>query len=314
MPPTDRLKNTDHPGSKPLVSIITVNYNNVTVTCDMLASLQAIPYPALEIFVVDNGSAESPDAITEKFPGVHLLKSPQNLGFAGANNLAIRQAAGEFLFFLNNDTIVPPGAIEPLVEALQSNHRLAAVSPKILYFDHPEILQFAGYTEMNPYTIRCHSIGHKETDHGQYDDVRLSPYLHGAAMMVRAKAVVQVGLMAEIFFLYYEELDWCHRFRQAGYELAVVPQSRIYHKESLTTGKDSPLRVYYINRNRMLFTKRNFAGRQRMIATLYQYLIAFPKNITSYLAKGKFEHVRSIVRAWLWNVQNRNNPTLYVNG
>ncbi len=298
----------------PLVSIISVNYNNVAVTCDMLASLQSTGYPALEVIVVDNGSSESPEAIAERYPSVQLVTSPQNLGFAGANNLGIRHAHGELLFFLNNDTIVPAGAIEPLVTALQSNPHLAAVSPKILYHDHPDLLQFAGYTEMNPYTVRCHSIGYKEQDRGQYDQLRSSPYLHGAAMMVRREALARVGLMAEMYFLYYEELDWCHRFRQAGYALAVVPQAKIYHKESVTTGKDSPLRQYYISRNRMLFMKRNFSGRQRLIATLYQHLIAFPKNILSYLIKGKIEHVRSIVRAWHWHVINRNNPAVYHNG
>jgi GT2 family glycosyltransferase len=314
MPSTDLTKKTVSNSAQPLVSVITVNFNNVAVTCDMLASLMATPYPAMEILVVDNGSAESPDAIARQFPDVHLLKSPTNLGFAGANNLAIRQAGGEFLFFLNNDTIVPPGAIEPLVAALQTNPHLAAVSPKIFYHDHPDLLQFAGYTDINPYTMRCHSIGYKEQDRGQHDQVRLSPYLHGAAMMVRRDALARVGLMAEMYFLYYEELDWCHRFRQAGYSLAIVPQSRIYHKESVTTGKDSPLRVYYISRNRMLFMKRNFTGRHKFIATWYQYLIAFPKNIISYLVKGQPQHARAVLRAWRWNVQNRNNPALYVNG
>jgi GT2 family glycosyltransferase len=112
--------------SLPLVSLISINYNQAQVTCDMVASLRRVTYPHLEIIVVDNASpSDNPDIIKERFPEVKLIKSDQNLGFAGGNNLGIAQAKGEYLLFLNNDTEVEPDFLEPLVRQPQSRYRLA---------------------------------------------------------------------------------------------------------------------------------------------------------------------------------------------
>ncbi len=118
--------------AQPLVSIITINYNESAVTLELLASLRCLTYPAVEVIVVDNASPnDQPGRIKEAYPEVHLIKSPENLGFAGGNNLGIEAAKGAFLFFLNNDTEVPPGVLEPLVETLQRQPEVGIVSPKI---------------------------------------------------------------------------------------------------------------------------------------------------------------------------------------
>ncbi|KAA6306040.1 N-acetylglucosaminyl-diphospho-decaprenol L-rhamnosyltransferase, partial [termite gut metagenome] len=208
-------------------------------TCDMLESLYASGYSELEVFVVDNASHDNkPEIIKEKYPQVIFIQSDKNLGFAGGNNLAVRKAQGEYLYLLNNDTVVPPNHIHHLVNVLQ-NQAADVVCPKIKLFDNPDIIMFAGYTELTPYTLRNSITGFGERDNGQYDRQSESAYAHGAAMMLKRKVIEQVGLMNEQYFLYYEELDWSVRIRKAGYRIYYTPVTHILHKESLATGRNS---------------------------------------------------------------------------
>ena len=119
--------------------------------------------------------------------------------------------------------------------------------------------------------MRNRSIGFGEDDNGQYDVPHPTPYAHGAAMMVKREAIEHAGMMPECFFLYYEELDWSMMLRRAGYDIWYEPAVTIFHKESQSTGQNSPLRTYYITRNRLLFTRRNASFPFRYLT--YCYLI-----------------------------------------
>jgi len=203
-----------------LVSIITVNYNQTDITCQLLESLRKITYRNIEIFVVDNASPNNEaDDIKKRYPEINLIKSSQNLGFAGGNNLAIREAKGDYFLLINNDNEVEPGFLEPLVLKFETNSKIGAVSPKIKYFFHPELIQYAGFEPMNPITIRQHAIGFQEVDNGQYENDILTDFAFGAAMLVSRRVIIEVGLMADIFFLYYEEMDWMARIRRADFEI-----------------------------------------------------------------------------------------------
>ena len=245
----------------PLVTIITVNYNQTGVTCELLESLRHISYPNIEVIVVDNASPdEDPSEMKTRFPEISLIISKKNLGFAGGNNLGILQAKGEYLLFINNDTEVPVDFLEPMIIRLLENPELGMISPKIRFHHSPSIIQFAGYTPLNPYTLRQELIGYRQEDKGQHDESIETFSIHGAAMMVPMKVVKQVGLMADIYFLYYEEHDWAFRIKREGYKVFYEAGSLVYHKESISTGKESPLKIYYISRNRILFARRNYSG------------------------------------------------------
>ena len=291
--------------SRKKVTIVTVNYNHSGATCEMLESLYACGYPELEVFVVDNASpSDHPEIIKEKFPSVKFIQSKVNLGFAGGNNLALRQSTGEYIYLINNDTIIPPGNIERLVEALDSDPSIGVVSPKIKFHSSPQIIQFAGYTDMSKYTFRNKCIGYGEQDNGQHDVMQDTAFAHGAAMMLKREVIDRIGIMNEEYFLYYEELDWCARIRKAGYRIVYVPDTHILHKESLSTGKSSPLQTYYLNRNRTLFIRRNMSGSRKVIGVLYQMCIVFPKNTIVFGLTGQFDKVRAMFRAWSWNLKN----------
>lgn len=287
----------------PKVSVITINYNESQVTKEMLRSLRNCGYGNLEVIVVDNASPnDNPDSIKESFPEIHLIKSSENLGFAGGNNLGVRAASGAYLFFVNNDTIVPKGCIEPLVAILENDSSIGMVSPKIKFHWNPELIQYAGYTPMNQWTIRNSSIGYHEKDDGTYDKEGVTESIHGAAMMVPKRVIDKVGTMTEIYFLYYEEHDWAEIIKRAGYKVYYQPKSHILHKESLSTGKFSPLKTYYIARNRIVFARRNFKPLQLFVSMLFQVFVSIPKNTLTFLIKQQFKHLRAFWRAIFWNL------------
>ncbi|MEZ4957596.1 MAG: glycosyltransferase family 2 protein [Saprospiraceae bacterium] len=282
--------------NNPLVSIITVNFRQSAVTCDLLRSLRKISYPNTEVIVVDNGSQfdATPD-FKKELPEVKVLISEENLGFAGGNNLGIQASKGEFLFFINNDTEVEDGLIENLLKRFDSP-AIGAVSPKICYFDSPDIIQYAGFSDINPLTGRNKTIGKGEADHGQYDTARPVPFAHGAAMMVRSAVVEKVGEMPENYFLYYEEIDWCMQIRRAGFEIWYEPAVRILHKESLTTGKESPLKMYFLTRNRITFMIRNYQGYKLAAFLVFFYLISLPKNLVLLLLGKEYSLLKTFIK------------------
>ena len=282
------------------ISIITVNYNGMNDTCHMIDSLmQHLSKVWYEIIIVDNASLK--DEITEiqaKYKNIHCIKSDSNLGFAGGNNLGIMQANGKYVLLLNNDTYIIDDSLLSLAEFLDSNTTVGAVSPKIKFADS-NIIQFAGYTDLSQVTLRNSLIGFGEVDLGQYDTPAKSPFLHGAAMMLRRDIIKKVGLMPEIYFLYYEELDWCEQIKKNGFELWYNPQAVVFHKESRSVGQNSPLRCYYMTRNRLLYAWRNRRGLIRLIAILYQFLIANPKGIFTYIFNGRFDLVGASIRGMI---------------
>ncbi|MEZ7498475.1 glycosyltransferase family 2 protein [Flavobacterium sp. Arc3] len=290
---------------QPLVSIVSVNYDQPTVTCEMLASLRKVTYPNFETLIVDNASpTTSPSIIKEMYPEVQLIISEKNLGFAGGNNIALKQAKGDYILLLNNDTEVKPDFLDSLVELMESDKKIAIASSKILYFYEDNIIQYAGTSALNPITSRAGSDGDKEKDSGQYNEVKETFYPHGACMMIRKSVLEELGLLYEGYFLYYEEYDFAERVRKAGYTIYYQPNSAILHKESISTGKNSPLKTYYLNRNRVLFLRRNSYGITFLLAMIYFFMISLPKNTIKYLFNK--EHLSALYRGVAWNFTNFN--------
>jgi GT2 family glycosyltransferase len=292
----------------PRVSIITINYNQVKVTCELLDSLRKLTYPDVEVIVVDNFSAEDPTAIiTSQYPEVKYIRSDKNLGFAGGNNLGIKASTGKYLFFLNNDTEADPGFLEPLVNLFETNPKAGVASSKILYHNSGETIQYAGSTCINPFTGRNKRVGFMEKDRGQHDTQKETDLAHGAAMMVPRAVIDNVGMMPEFFFLYYEEVDWCESIKRAGYKVFYVPASKVYHKESMSVGKKSTLKTYYMTRNRLLFMRRNTSGAKKLTWIFFFLLFSLPKNALTYLMKREIDHAKAFSKGLLWNVTHLSN-------
>ena len=281
-----------------ILSIITINYNGQKDTCELIGTLP-LEDKSIEVIVIDNASAQDEATIIkERFPQVKVIRSKENLGFAGGNNLGIKAAQGKYLFFLNNDILLKPQASDfrPLIARLKSSPKIGIVCPKIKFSWGNQLIQFASYTPLSPITMRNKAIGCGEVDHGQFDTPHPTPYAHGAAMMIKREVIEKAGLMPECYFLYYEELDWSMMIRHAGYEIWYEPTCTVFHKESQTTGQNSPLRTYYITRNRLLFAQRNQQDMTKYITYLYLIGIVTIRDLLKYSFQQRWDLVRATIR------------------
>jgi hypothetical protein len=290
--------------NQPLISIIILNYNQIKVTCEFIESTQKLTYKNFEIILVDNASREDPsETIKIKYPHVRLIINKTNLGFTGGNNVGIKAAKGDYYFIVNNDTEVTENLLEALLEPFDQDKSIGVVSPKIRFFSNPDVIQYAGFTEVNPFTGRNRSVGGKEVDKGQHDNPGFTAYAHGAAMLVKKEVVEKVGMLPDIFFIYYEELDWSAHIRRAGFKIYYQPKALIFHKESITMGKESAIKAYYHNRNRILFMRRNSNFAQFTFFLLFFICFTLPKNTMKYLLKGQFTHLKNFFSGLLWNLK-----------
>jgi GT2 family glycosyltransferase len=287
----------------PLISVVTLTWNTTAITGDFLRSINDhCQYPNLEIIIVDNGSAEDPSAFFRAIrPDVQVILNGVNLGFTGGNNIGIKAAKGDYLFIVNNDTEFTPGLLEGLVEVFEQHPDAGMVSPKFHYFYHKGTIEYAGYHPVNPFTGRNSMVGCKEKDCGQYETLCATHYAHGGGMMVSRKVINEVGALPEEFFIYYEELDWSEQIKRKGYTIYYQPKSLIYHKESMTTGKESPFKAFYHTRTRILFMKRNMSSLQKAIFFTYFILFTIPKNTLKFIAKKQFLHLKSFWKGILWH-------------
>ena len=281
------------------VSVITINYNGLEDTC---ALIESIPFNEnMEVIVVDNASNNhEADIITQRYPQVKVIKSKRNLGFAGGNNLGILAAHGKYLFLINNDTVFKEFNIQALIDRMEYSSIIGIVCPKIRFAWGNNPIQFTGYTSLSKVTVRNRAIGFGEDDHGQYDTAHPTPYAHGAAMLIRRDAIEKVGLMPECYFLYYEELDWSMMFSRAGYQIWYEPKCTIYHKESQSTGQNSPLRTYYLTRNRLLLVHRNPLEFSKTLAYLYLIGVVAIRDILKHTLTGRFGLLKATLQA-LWH-------------
>jgi GT2 family glycosyltransferase len=293
--------------NQPLVSVVTLNWNSQQVTSEFLRSIgEQNTYANLEVIVVDNASKTDPTSVFEHiYPPVKVIRNDTNLGFSGGNNVGIRAAKGEYLFIVNNDTEFTPGLVEGLIEVFQQYPDTGVVSPKFHYYFHKGTIEYAGYESVNIFTGRNGMVGCKEKDEGQYNEIRETNYAHGGGMMVSRRVIEEVGLMPEEFFLYYEEFDWCTQIKKKGFKVYYQPKSLIYHKESMTTGKASPLKTFYITRNRILFMRRNAPLPGLLVFLTYFVVFTIPKNTMQFLLKKQKDHLRSFWKGIMWHFNRK---------
>ncbi|MFT3936421.1 MAG: glycosyltransferase family 2 protein [Chitinophagaceae bacterium] len=293
-------------GAEPFVSIVTLNYNQTAVTCEFLESTRQLQYSNYEILVCDMASETDPTSLINagNYPKTRLLLSNKNLGFAGGNNWGMRQAKGEYIFIVNNDTEVTPTLINDLLAPFYKDENIGVTSPKIKFFFQPDTIQYAGFNEMNHFTGRTSTVGEMEKDNGQFDKPGETFGAHGCAMMVKKSVIEKVGMFPERFFLYYEEWDWSARIRKAGFKIWYTANATIYHKESMSVGKKNPMKVFYHTRNRILYMRRNTSWFQQFVFFLFFIFFVMPKSVINYFRKGEFEQMKNFFKGFAWNLRS----------
>ena len=278
------------------VFIIILNWNGWRDTVDCVESCRKLSYPSVRILIVDNGSTDGSEAILrERFPDLDVIRTGDNLGFAGGNNVGITCAlerGAEYVWLLNNDTVVEPDALSGLVQVAESDDSIGMAGSKIVYYDDPERLWYAGAI-LDP--ARPHCPAHRglgERDRGQYADTAETGYVTGCSLLARREMIEEVGLLDDDLFLYFEDVDWSARARRAGWRLMYAPASVVRHKESASTGGAvSPAVMYYTARNRLAFVRRNFPAQLRRAVwyDLYEHVLVNVK-------KGRFSAAASALQ------------------
>ena len=241
------------------VFILILNWNGWQDTVECIESCQKLNYSDFRIVVVDNGSNDDSVAELRKhFPQLTLIETGKNLGFAGGNNVGIQYAldhGAEYVWLLNNDTIIDPEALAELLKVAESESSIGMVGSKILQYSEPDIIDFAE-GRINFRTGVARHIGRGEKDIGQYDQSSETDYITGCSLFVKQEVFEKVGLMPEEYFLYYEETDWCLQARGQGYRICVSPHSKVFHKVHSSTQKTLGAFLYYITRNRLFFLEK----------------------------------------------------------
>jgi len=247
---------------QPRVSIILVNWNSYQVTLECLLSLRKIDYRDLEVVVVDNGSVDSSaEQLLESAPEIRLIRNGANLGFAGGNNAGIRNAlsrGADYVLLLNNDTVVAPDFLTQMMQVAESDPAIGALSPKIFFFDPADRLNYAG-GEHRLWRLFPKVIGLRQKDDGRFDAVSEATFLTGCALLIKAPVLRKIGVLEEVYFHFYEDIEWSLRMVKAGFKGIFVPKSVIWHKEHYVTDKNQSAGFieFYLARNNMIFARKH---------------------------------------------------------
>ena len=244
-----------------LCSVIILNWNGSAMLRKYLPSV--LKYTDAEVIVADNGSTDDSIAVlVSEFPDVRRIILDKNYGFAEGYNRAIEQVDSEYIVLLNSDVEVTEGWLEPLLDYLKAHPEVAAVQPKIRSWLHRNQFEHAGaaggYINALGYPYcRGRILWHVEEDKGQYDSIVNVDWTSGACMCVRTKVFKELGGLDAAFFAHMEEIDLCWRMRNAGWTLACVPQSVVYHLGGGSLAYENPRKTYLNHRNNLLMIYKN---------------------------------------------------------
>ncbi|RMH70593.1 MAG: glycosyltransferase family 2 protein [Gemmatimonadetes bacterium] len=242
---------------------------------ECLQTVFQLDYPNVEVMIVDNASTDhSRQYVTEHFPQVIWIQNQENLRFAEGNNVGIRYAlehGADYIFLLNNDTTIAPEALTELVQVLKSDPTIGVAGPKIYYADEPDRLWFAGGRTNLIWGHFWHR-GIRQRDHGQFDQIEPVDFITGCAMLVRASVIQTVGLMDPHYFIYGEDVDWCLRMRQHGFQCVYVPSATVWHKISASSGQVSVFKIQHRLKSQFQLLWR-FAPRWALFTTIPLFLI-----------------------------------------
>lgn len=252
------------PANNPDVQVVILNWNRREDTLACLESLYQSPTIPLTVIVVDNGSTDgSQRAIAERFPQVFQLRLNENIGFAAGINHGLRlalEAGADYVFALNNDTIVDPDCISTLLKFAGTEYGILA--PLIYYYNRPDVVWAAG-GKTHPLLLERHDPWAGRPDPSLWPDKIEQDFVTGCAMLLSRPFLMAAGLFDERFRLYYEDSDLCLRARETGFKIAAIPSAKIWHKVATSSGgSDSPNERYWMARSSVRYFAKHARGMQ----------------------------------------------------
>jgi len=288
-----------------IVSVIIPHHNNSKILIECISSLTKSTFKKLEIIVVNNASTDSScDEIIKLFPNVIIKESDTNLGYAGGCNLGSQIAKGEYLLFLNNDTIVEKECIEKLVVKLEEDNKISSVQPKIININQKSYFDYAGASGgfidylVFPFT-RGRIFNTIEKDEGQYDEPIKIFWASGACFLTRKNIFKKVHGFDNDLFAHMEEIDYHWKCHLIDCEVWVEPKSVLYHHGGKTLPMNSSKKLYLNHRNSMLLLLSNYSF---LYSSLF-FLLRLPLEIISSikeLLNFKLKHFLNHYLALVW--------------
>jgi len=310
------------PNTTPLVYIVMVNFNGYKDTIEGLESMKNVHYDNYKMVIVDNGSQdnsierlvewaernsldfeliEAECIINSKYEvekKIVFIRSKKNGGYAYGSNLGIKLAivnGADYILVMNNDIVVSPDFLEPLVEMCERDDTIGIVSGKIYFYNKPNVIWSNGGA-FNKWTGKLEHFNFNEFDIGQLPQKEIS-FLSGCMWLIPRQVFEKIGLINEEYFMYMEDLEFCYRVLKSGYKLAVNPESKIWHKIGSSVGLWSKLGAYWTGRNKIKFILENITGFPKLTSLVYQ-LFYTP---LWWALKGRFDlAIEYIKGAWKW--------------
>jgi hypothetical protein len=284
------LCQTPGANSQPSVISVILNTNHRQDTLECLASLAKSTYWNHKAIVLDNASIDgSVGAIRSAFPSVEIIELPVNLGYAGNNNIGIKAAAAQgadWVFVLNEDTVMSPDCLAHLVSVGENDPRIGIVGPMVYHHNEPTIIQSAG-GKINRHWESSH-LAQNEEDQGQFREPRLVDWISGCGIMVRRAVIEQIGMIDARYFYFWEETEWCLRALRAGWQVIHVPQAKLWHKGVQRSYHPKPLVAYYATRNRLLTLSKHHAPPAAWTAAWFQII----RTLTSWTVRPRWRSMR----------------------
>jgi GT2 family glycosyltransferase len=264
---------------KPKVAIVILNWNGRKYLQQFLPSVLASTYENMDCIVADNDSTDdSVSFLEQQFPQVRIIRLPENFGFAKGYNEALKQVQADYYVLLNSDVEVETNWIEPVIDLMQKNPKVAVCQPKILMYHDKSTFEYAGaaggWLDCLGYPFaRGRIFDYCEEDEGQYDTNEQIFWASGAAMFVSADIYHASGGLDEFFFAHQEEIDFCWRIQLAGYQVMACSGSKVYHVGGGTLPKGNERKVYLNFRNNMIMLSKNLPFSQAVWKIPFRVLL-----------------------------------------
>jgi len=293
----------------PIVSVLILNYNGKKLLEVCLPSLYNQDYKNIELIVIDNNSNDnSVEFVKKYYPDIKIIVNRENLGFSEANNIGIKQAIGQYIFILNNDTEVDRSCVKNLIEVAEKNKdKVGMFATKVLSYYQRDTIDNLGHLIYQDGLNRGRA--RLEKDHGQYEKIEEVCFPSGCAALYRKDILNSVGLFDEDFYYFGEDTDLGLRIRLAGWICLYILNAIVYHMYSASVGKYSHLKALYVERNRLWVAVKLFPLSLILLSPYYtfkRYLYQIYGVITKKGSSGKFAEEFSslnlvfiLAKAWL---------------
>lgn len=288
------------------LSIIIVNYNTCQLTQDTIKSIyNSETHHAYEVILIDNHSSDnSVTTIRAAYPNITLIENQANTGFSKANNQGIRIAQGRYILLLNSDTLLEPDTLQTMIQFMDEHPQAGASGCKLVLADgtldkackrgfptpSAAFYYITGLSRVFPDNPRFnqYQLGHlSDNEHHQVDS------LVGAFMLVRRVTIDQVGMLDEDYYMYGEDVDWCYRMKEAGWEIHYYPKTKITHLKGASSRRKPMKIIYEFYRAMYLFHHKHYRKHYNGIVNVIIYTGITLSFIAAILKNKLFGRMRS---------------------